>query len=41
MPRVGADKLVVVMNPGNAGGAKGLDSPVLDMGQLEMEGTHA
>ena len=35
MPLVGADKLVVVMKPGNSGGAKGLGSLTLNVGQHE------
>ena len=34
----GADGLVVVLRPGNAGGAKGPDSPAEDGGQPEMGG---
>jgi hypothetical protein len=34
----GADRLVVVMKPGNAGGAKGPDLPAKDGGQPEMGG---
>ena len=35
----GADGFVVVMKPGNAGGAKGPDSPAEDTGQPAMGGT--
>ena len=37
----GTDGLVVVMKPGNAGGAKGPDTSVLGTGQPEMGGTRA
>ena len=38
MPCVGADKLVVVMKPGNSGGAKGLGVSALIAVQLERGG---
>ncbi len=34
-----ADQLVVVMKPGNAGGAKGLNRSATDAGQPAMGGT--
>src|SRR5215475_4921384 len=37
----GADKPVVVMKPGNAGGAKGLDDPADGEGQPAMGGAYA
>jgi hypothetical protein len=36
----GADGLVVVRKPGNAGGAKGPDSPADDAGQPVMGGAN-
>jgi len=36
----GADQLVVVMKPGNAGGAKGLNRPATEMGQPGRGGAH-
>jgi hypothetical protein len=38
MPCVGADKLVVAMKPGNAGGAKGLGVSALTTVQPERGG---
>ena len=38
MRSTGADGFVVVMKPGNAGGAKGPDFPAEDGGQPEMGG---
>ena len=38
--RTGADQLVVVTKPGNAGGAKGLGHSVLALSQPERGGTH-
>ena len=40
MRRTGAEQLVVVMKPGNAGGAKGLRHSVLTMGQPARGGAH-
>ena len=37
----GADGLVVVVKPGNAGGAKGPDDLAEGVGQPEMGGAHA
>ena len=39
MRGMGTDELVVAMNPGNAGGAKGLDDLAEDASQPEMGGT--
>lgn len=36
----GADRLIVVMKPGNAGGAKGASSSANDMDQPVMGGVH-
>ncbi len=36
----GADGLVVVMKPGNAGGAKRPDDPAAEIGQPEMGGAN-
>ncbi len=36
----GTDQLVVVMKPGNAGGAKGLNRPAEGVSQPEREGAH-
>ncbi len=36
----GADRLVVALKPGNAGGAKGPTCPVLVAGQPEKGGAH-
>jgi len=37
----GTDEPVVAMKPGNAGGARGLDSPAEDVGQPAMGGAGA
>ena len=39
MRDAGADHLVVVMKPGNAGGAKGMDRPVSGVGQPDIRTT--
>jgi hypothetical protein len=41
MRSAGADRLVVVMKPGNAGGAKGPNRPASGMDQPGREGVHA
>ena len=40
MRRTGAEQLVVVMKPGNAGGAKGLRHSVSTVGQPGKGGAH-
>jgi hypothetical protein len=40
MRYTGAEQLVVVLKPGNAGGAKGLRHSVSFVGQPERGGTH-
>lgn len=37
MRKVGAEELVVVMKPGNSGGAKGFRVPVINTAQLNWE----
>ena len=40
MQHRGADRLIVAMNPGNAGGAKGASDSAKDMDQPAMGGIH-
>jgi len=40
MRRTGAEQLVVVLKPGNAGGAKGLRHSASTVGQPERGGAH-